>query len=38
MKGEYVIKLMLKKYQLAKKLFISEIEQENEVHIPRELS
>ena len=38
MRGEYFLKLMLLRIKVAKDLFIIEIEQENEVHIPRELS
>ena len=38
MRGEYFLKLMLLRIKVAKNLFIIEIEQENEVHIPRELS
>jgi hypothetical protein len=38
LKGEYFLKLMLLRIKVAKNLFIIEIEQENEVHIPRELS
>lgn len=36
--GEYLLKLILKKIQVAKQLFIIEIEQGNEVLIPKELS
>ena len=38
LKGEYFLQLMLKKIKVATQLFVIEIEQENEVLIPRELS
>lgn len=38
LKGPNYLRLQIKKYQISKKTFVLEIEQGNEVFIPRELS